>query len=226
MSISLYLLPIFFLFMIGDVIGRNKNNLKLVSICQPGTTIVVLIMAGLSLLTEHFHLSYSLAIMGGLLVSVIADTLLVSRTDKTGFVKGMGLFLVTILTYGITWTVLNGFQKSNWTITIIMAIVYIILVVLFFKLKEKPSPSKIVLIGVVIYLLAFCFTISRAVSTFDGTFFSATQSILMTIGIISFFLGDMQLGIYHFISPKFPMEQAPPFYFVGQLLIALSCSYF
>jgi hypothetical protein len=47
----------------------------------------------------------------------------------------------------------------------------------------------------------------------------------MTIGIILFFLGDCQLGIYHFIDVKFPMIQAPPFYFVGQLLIALSCSF-
>lgn len=164
----------------------------------------------------------------GLAVSIFADSILVSRTDKTAFVKGMGLFFIAIVIYGITWTRLSGFQHEDITITIIMLGIFAVCEWLFLHGTngEDGRPSKKIIIGGSIYMFTFCLVISRAISTFYGDYFTLTSSVLLSVGIISFFLGDCQLGTYHFINKNFPMAQAPPFYFVGQLLIALSCSYF
>jgi len=220
-------LPFFFAFMVGDLVGRKNNNLKLVSVCQPMTTVMVLIVAGLSFL-ENYRTPYTISIMIGLSIAALADSILVSRTDKSAFIKGMALFFFTIVTYGITWTKLSGTTSHDLTISIAMFIIYCMITVIFLKDRGgvDGKPSHKVTIGVLVYLFTFCLVISRAISTFYGDYFSTTQSLLLTIGITLFFMGDCQLGIYHFINKHFPMVQAPPFYFVGQLLIALSCSYF
>jgi len=220
-------LPFFIFFMIGDMYGRKKNNLKIVSICQPMTTVTALITALLSF-TTNFRMTYTVWIMIALAVAAFADSILVSRTDKSAFVKGMALFFVTIVIYGVTWFRLNGLVGQDKVILPIILVIYMIMAVIFLRAKGgvDGKPSKKVTIGVLIYMLTFLLVISRAISTFYGEYFTLTQSILITVGSISFFLGDCQLGIYHFIDIKFPMVQAPPFYFIGQLLIALSCSYF
>lgn len=220
-------LPFFVLFMIGDMKGRKNNNLKLVSICQPMTTIMALLCAVLSFF-GNTQSTYTLWIIIGLAISAFADSVLVKRDDKQAFMKGMAMFLVAISIYGVTWTRLSGFQSQDLVITVIALIVYIIISMIFMDSRGgiDGMPTFKVTVGVLIYLLAFCLIVSRAVSTFYGDYFTTTQSILMTTGIVSFFAGDLQLGIYHFTDKDFPMEQAPAFYFVGQLFIALTCSYF
>lgn len=220
-------LPFFLFFMLGDMYGRKKNNLKIVSICQPMTTVMCLVTAALSF-TRDFQTTYTVWIMIALAVSAFADSILVSRTDKSAFIKGMALFFVTIVIYGITWYRLNGLVSQDKVILPIFLLIYILCAMIFLRAKGgvDGKPSKKVTIGVLIYMLTFLLVISRAVSTFYGDYFTLTQSILIAVGSTSFFLGDCQLGIYHFIDKKFPMVQAPPFYFIGQLLIALSCSFF
>lgn len=228
MHLNLVLLPVFFVLMIGDVVGRIKKNDKIVSICQPGTTLVVLVIAMMSLLVEQHNTAYTLWISLALLISAVADAMLVDRNDPKGFIKGMILFMGAIMIYGITWTVLSGFQKGNIESTFVMMAVFVFIAFIFYKFKytDKRKPTTVEFVGVLIYLFVFCLVISRAISTFNGSYFSSPQSWLMVIGSILFFLGDCQLGIYHFLDVHFPMKQAPPFYFIGQLLIGLSCSYF
>lgn len=225
--INLIPIPFFIAFMIGDMIGRKKNNLKLVAVCQPMTTAMAALTALLSFF-ESYRTTYTVWILVGMAVSVFADSILVSRTDKSAFIKGMGLFLIAILVYGITWTRLSGFRPEDRVITIVMMTIYVICAFIFLNGRNgvDGKPSMKVTIAALVYLLAFCLVISRAISTFYGDYFTTLQSILLTTGIVSFFLGDCQLGTYHFIDKNFPMGQAPPFYFIGQLLIALSCSYF
>lgn len=225
MYFNFLLIPLFFLLMIGDVIGRIKKNDKLVSICQPGTTFVVLLIALTGFLKTGHQTSYILWIVLGLAISAIADALLVDRSDPKGFIKGMALFMVAISIYGITWTRLSGFHTDDYMVTILMMVIYGFLFFLFNKGKytDERRPSKVEFIGITVYLLVFCLVISRAAATFYGDYFTFAQSMWMTTGIILFFLGDCQLGIYHFINLNFPMKQAPPFYFLGQLCIGISC---
>lgn len=219
------LIPLFFILMIGDIIGRIKNKEKWVTICQPGTTIIVLLIALTGFWIKGHQSAYIIWVAIALFVSAIADALLVDRSDPKGFIKGMILFLVAITTYGVTWARLGGVHKSDWKVTMIMLIVYGILMFIFnkFKYKDERKPTTVEMIGITIYLFAFTMVIGRAILTYGTDYFNVWQSTLITLGSISFFAGDCQLGIYHFIDVDFPMAQAPPFYFMGQFMIGLSC---
>jgi uncharacterized membrane protein YhhN len=79
---------------------------------------------------------------------------------------------------------------------------------------------------VLLYILVICFMVNRAVSTFFGTFFSTTQAWLIALGAILFWLSDLLLAVCRFRHP-FRLERLGLYlYYGGQLLIALSPSYF
>lgn len=226
MNFLIVLLPLFLISMLGDLYGRIKDNNKIVAVFQPGTTSIVILIALSSLGSNIPDRGYTLHIVLALIVAMVADAILVDRSNPKGFIRGMALFLVTLLIYGYTWTKYNGFHSHDLMMTLIFLVFYLGLVFFFTKhmYKDQRKPNKLEYTAILVYLLVFCMVISRSVLTFYGDFFTFNQSLFMTIGIVLFFLGDCQLGIYHFIDVNFPMIQAPPFYFVGQLLIALSCS--
>lgn len=228
MYFNILLIPLFFVLMVGDVVGRIKNNNKMVSICQPGTTIVVFLIAMTGFSRAGHPTGYIIAIGSGLLISAIADGLLVDRNDPHGFIKGMALFAIAISIYGITWTVTSGIRADDYMIMFTALAFYGFLLFIFNKGKytDERKPTEVELIGISIYMFIFCMVIARGIATASGDFFNSVQSGLIIVGSISFFVGDLQLGIYHFINLKFPMKQAPPFYFLGQLCIGLSCILF
>ncbi len=79
---------------------------------------------------------------------------------------------------------------------------------------------------VLFYILAICFMVNRAVSTFFGAFFTTTQAWLIALGAILFWLSDLLLAVNRFRHP-FRLERLGLYlYYGGQLLIALSPSYF
>ena len=84
---QLILAPFFVASMIGDVLARNKKNLKLVKIFQPLTTFIVLIISLMSILSENHDLKFTIPIAIGLAISTFADSILVSRSDKSMFIK-------------------------------------------------------------------------------------------------------------------------------------------
>jgi hypothetical protein len=68
--------------------------------------------------------------------------------------------------------------------------------------------------------------VNRAISTFFGDAFTTTQAWLISLGAISFMFSDIVLAVNRFHHPmeKHRLSLFP--YFLGQLLIALSPSYF
>ena len=133
---QLILAPFFVASMIGDVLARNKKNLKLVKIFQPLTTFIVLIISLMSILSENHDLKFTIPIAIGLAISTFADSILVSRSDKSMFIKGMALFFVAIAIYGVTMTVLSGFHEKDVMSSILMLAVFGILAYLFHKGKH------------------------------------------------------------------------------------------
>jgi uncharacterized membrane protein YhhN len=80
-------------------------------------------------------------------------------------------------------------------------------------------------IPVLIYGLVMPFMVTRAISTLFGNSFSTLSAVLVSLGSFMLFLGDVEYGMHRFCSPiKFSI--GPILYAGGQLLIALSCSYF
>jgi len=68
--------------------------------------------------------------------------------------------------------------------------------------------------------------VNRAISTFFGTAFTTTQAWLLTIGAMLFWLSDLVLAVNRFRRPFRANRLGLFLYFGGQLLIALSPSFF
>jgi len=79
---------------------------------------------------------------------------------------------------------------------------------------------------VILYTLIICLMVNRAISTFFGDAFTATQARLMTTGAIFFMLSDIVLAVNRFRQPIERHRLSLFAYYLGQLLIALSPSYF
>jgi uncharacterized membrane protein YhhN len=218
--ITLIPLPFFVVSVAMDIYARAKNNDTLAGIFQPLTTLIVIVIALLSLFTGGARIGVTFGITLGLIISFWADILLVDRESSSGFIKGMSLFLIAIIAYSATLIATAGFHLQD----LYSAPFLIAYWVLFMKILWKGL-GKLKL-PIAIYGLVFIFCISRAFSTFFSPDFTTIQAIFLTAGTSLFLLGDTQLAIYHFVNKNFPMFWAPAFYFVGQCLIALSLGFF
>jgi hypothetical protein len=78
----------------------------------------------------------------GLLISTFADSILVNREDKFALIKGMLIFFLAVLTYGITLTVLNGFHKADIITGLILLLFYSLLMIVFMKKTEGKMTIK------------------------------------------------------------------------------------
>ena len=76
-------------------------------------------------------------------------------------------------------------------------------------------------IAILIYGLVLPFAFSRAASAFFGERFSMAQAVLLSLGTLSLWVGDVEFAI-HLFRRRNPLMYGPILYAGGQLLIALS----
>jgi uncharacterized membrane protein YhhN len=199
--------------------ARKENNLKQVAFIQPVGTVIAVFIASLSALTPGFHPGFTLFIIASLLLALIGDINNIDMMDERTVLVGLVIFVFAYLTYAAGFTVYSGFQKEDMVIGAIMFLIYMgVMAYLWPGLGEMKVP-------VLIYTLVMPFMVTRAISTFFGDFFSQTQCILLTIGTVMLYLGDLEFGIHRFKKP-IPMTFGPFLYAGGQLVISLSPSYF
>jgi uncharacterized membrane protein YhhN len=192
------------------------GNRKQVYIFKPLSTILVIIVAALSIFVpEKYNVNYTLAIMLGLLFSFGGDIALMFKS-KRAFMIGLILFLIAHVVYSIVFTVCSGFVKGD----LISAVVLILLaIIIYFYLYPGLEKMKI---PVLIYVVVISFMVNRAISTFSGKFFNYSQVLLISIGAGLFYISDLILAINKFRKPFKYHRISLAFYYSGQLLIALS----
>jgi uncharacterized membrane protein YhhN len=207
-------------------VARKKNDLKWVELIQPLTTLFIIAVAALGFISENADNVYTIFILVGLTFSLIGDCWNVDMTDMETVIFGLIVFVFAYLTYPLAFTVLDGFHSEDIIVGIICAILYVCLISYCWRgLRGMKIPGMIY--GLVLFIL-----VSQAISTFFGETFSTTQSILITAGTGMIFLGDVQFAIETFRKPPPPKlvidlkVVGPILYAGGQLLIALSTSYF
>jgi uncharacterized membrane protein YhhN len=155
----------------------------------------------------------------GLALSLGGDVALMFESSKA-FLTGLILFLLTHVVYAIVFTLPNGFYPQD---LIAGALLLTVAIGVYLYLRPGLGPMKA---PVILYILIICLMINRAASTFFGDAFTTTQALLITLGAILFWLSDLMLAINRFRRP-FRLEATGLFlYYGGQLLIALSPSYF
>jgi uncharacterized membrane protein YhhN len=190
-----------------------------VSVFKPISTLLVIAVALLSFLTPGVQPAFTLGITLGLLLSLGGDVALIFESSKA-FLIGLVLFLLAHVVYSIVFTLPNGVHPQD---LVTGAVLLILGAAVYLNLKPGLGAMK----GpVILYILVICLMVNRAVSTFFGDTFTITQAWLMSLGATLFWLSDLMLAVNRFRHP-FKAEATSLFlYYGGQLLIALSPSYF
>jgi uncharacterized membrane protein YhhN len=219
MPYFLFPVPISIGLIAAYLVARNHNDLKRTAVIQPMTTLVALAIAALSLTSPRADPQYTLWIMIGMGACFLADIFNIDMTNDKILYAAIGAFVIAYLEYAVTYTRFSGFQPQDWLVGFIFLLIYIALMRLYWK---KLGNFKI---PVMIYGLVMPFMVTRAISTLFGSAFSPLSAVLVTLGSLMLFTGDVEYGIHRFRSPvKFSI--GPICYAGGQVLIALSCAYF
>ncbi len=219
MGYHLMAVPVSLGFIAALMVSRNRNDLKTTAVIQPLSTLVSLIVVALSFFSTRVNPSYTTWILVGLGLCLLADVFNIDMTNDKILFAAIGVFIIAYLEYAVTFTRFNGFQPEDIGIGAIFILIYIFLMRLYWaKLGNFKIP-------VLIYGMVLPFMVTRAISTLFGDTFSTTSAILISVGSFMLFLGDVEYGIHRFRTPvKFSI--GPILYVGGQLLVALSCSYF
>ena len=199
--------------------ARNRNDLKKTAIIQPTATFLAIIIAGLSFFSPAAERGYTIWILVGLGFCFLADIFNIDMTNDKILYAAIGVFVIAYLEYALTFIHFNGFHWQDIIVGAVFILIYLGLMRLYWKgLGNFKIP-------VLVYGLVMPFMVTRAISTLFGSSFSILSAILVTIGCVMLFLGDVEYGLHRFRKPlKFFF--GPICYAGGQLLIALSCSYF
>ena len=210
---------LFVIFTILYMIARNRNDLKHTAFLQPALAFLALVVAASSFLSPSANTNYTVWILVGLAISFITDLFRIDMGNDRILLAAITVFVVAYLEYAITFTRFSGFQPEDWIFGAIFLIVYALLMRLYWKGLGKFK------VPVMIYGLVLPFMATRAISTLFGNTFSLVSAITVTVGTLLILMGNVEYGMHRFYKPvKF--FYGPLCYAIGQLLIALSCSYF
>jgi uncharacterized membrane protein YhhN len=215
------LIPVpFFIVSVGLLVrSKFKGDRRLEYILKPLSSALFVLVALLSLLTPDARPWYTWLIAAGLLLGLGGDVALMFRKDRP-FLVGLILFLLGHLVYTVVWTVANGFHPQD----LISAVVLLALSILVY-IYLRPGLGSMQ-VPVICYVVVISLMVNRGISTFYGDYFSLTQAWLISVGAILFWLSDLLLAINRFRRPLKWEPLGLFLYYGGQLLIALSPSYF
>lgn len=186
---------------------------------KPLSTLLVIMVAALALWTPGAYPGYTAGLLVGLTLSLGGDVALMFPSDRA-FRLGLGLFLLAHVAYAITLTAFNGFHAAD----LISGGLLLMVVVLAYRYLAPGLGS--IKGPVLAYILVICITINRALSTFSGTFLSPPQAWLVSLGACLFAISDLMLAINRFRRPFRYHHLSLAAYYGGQLLIALSPTFF
>jgi uncharacterized membrane protein YhhN len=199
--------------------AEYRSDWRQVYFFKPLSTVLVIAVCLLSFLAPGVQPGYTLGITLGLVLSLGGDVALMFRSNKA-FLVGLVLFLFAHVAYAVVFTVPNGFHPQD---LIVAAVLLALAVPIYLYLQPGLGRMK----GpVIFYMLVICFMVNRAVSAHFGDAFTTTQAWLMSLGAILFWLSDLALAINRFRHPFEANRLSLFLYYGGQLLIALSPSYF
>ncbi len=212
--------PISIVLIVLYLIARNRKDMKRTAIIQPLTTLLSIIVAALSFVSPRVNPGFTTWILIGLGLCLLADIFNIDMNNDKIFYAGIAVFIIAYLEYAVTYTVFNnGFHRPDIYVGIGFFLFYIFLMAIYWKGLGKYK------LPIMIYGLIMPFMVTRAISTLYGGTFSLTAAILVTVGSVMLFAGDVEYGFFRFVKPgKFTF--GPICYAGGQLLIAMSCAYF
>ncbi len=216
---ALYVLPLLVFdvfFLIRAELARRTHQIY---VLKPLATLLVIVAALLSLLEPTRNLTYSVGVLIGLVLSLGGDVALMFSQRKA-FTVGLVLFLLAHVAYAVTFTLLNGFKGPD----VFTALVLLIAGVGFYALIKRGLGT---MKGpVLVYMLIISLMVNRAMSTLWAPAFRYGQAWMIMAGAVLFYISDIMLALDRFWKPWKYTRLSLAFYYAGQVLIALSASYF
>lgn len=201
------------------IAAEFREQREKIYLWKPISTLLVIAVAALSLLNPAADPVYTGWLLVALFLSLVGDMALMFESERA-FLVGLVGFLLAHVVYAVLFTVTSGFQSSDW----ISGVVVLAAAIAFYRLLW-PHLGRMKL-PVAVYTFIICFMLNRAFSTLLGDYFAASQAGIIFAGALLFFVSDIILGLNRFGFPFRYHRISLVFYYSGQLLLALSASYF
>jgi uncharacterized membrane protein YhhN len=210
---------------------RSTRDERQIWIWKPLTTVLVILACALSFTRPSgaYDSTYTLLILVGLALSLLGDLLLIPTDNPRAFLFGLVAFLLAHLLYISAFVYLqlsldlgrNGLAEavSAVGLALVGGAVYSFL---------RPGLGGMRL-PVVVYILVISVMVHRALGIAWVHPGPATQPILITLGALLFYLSDAILAVNKFrLAGRMPHYRVWNLstYYTGQLLLALSASFF
>jgi uncharacterized membrane protein YhhN len=207
---------------------RDERQVKL---WKPLSTGLVILVCALSLTRPcgAYDTSYTLLILGGLTLSLVGDVLLIFQADPRAFLGGLVAFLSAHLLYiaAFIYLQLSLELRSNGMGEAIVAVGLGLAGSVVYRYLS-PGLGKLRL-PVILYIAVISVMVHRALAVALVYTGPVTQPALMVAGASLFYLSDAILAINKFrFDGRLPRGRSWNLstYYSGQLLIALSASFF
>lgn len=220
MKAALYLVPLLailvFLLIRAEFAGRKKQ----IYLFKPACTALVILMALLSLREPVYHPVYTWGVLIGLIFSLGGDIALMFQENPTYFRLGLVSFLVAQVVYAWVFGLLGRFSSTDLYAAAVLAALALGIFLLL-----QPNLGKM-RVPVLVYIVVISWMVSRAISTAASPLFTTSQSWLVILGAVLFYMSDVILALARFWKPWPYHRISLAFYYAGQALIALAASYF
>jgi uncharacterized membrane protein YhhN len=200
-------------------IARTRFDMNKTRILQPLMSFFVIPVALLSFTTLGVVPGYTLIITAALVVAFVTDLFHIDMRKDNVLIIGIIGFSLAYSIYPVAFSIYNGFHWQDLVTMIPLLILYL------FSIRKLWKHLGNLRIPALIYCLICPVMVHRAFSTFFGSFFSPLQAGMISIGTLLLYLGDLEYAFHRFLKPR-NFLFGHICYGFGQLLIALSCSYF
>ncbi len=201
------------------ILAEFRQERRRVYLLKPLATCLVILVAALSWLTPAADSTYTGWLLVGLSLSMAGDIALMFPQPRA-FVVGLAAFLLAHVVYGFLFGAYAGLTAAD---LFTGGILLVIGVIVYRYLSPGLGRLKI---PVATYMIVICLMLQRALAAFFGGRLTTSQAWLIGLGAFLFWVSDLILGINRFRRPFEYHRISLAFYYAGQLLIALSASYF
>jgi uncharacterized membrane protein YhhN len=210
--------------------GRTPRDERQVKVWKPLSTVLVILVGALSFTRPSaYDITYTVLILGGLALSLAGDIFLIDRANPKAFVAGLVAFLLAHLIYIAAFLHVQSSLGlgANVAADIVTAIgLGLIAVMVYCYMRPGLGRMRV---PVIAYMLVISIMVHRALAVVLVHTGSPAQAAFIAFGALLFYLSDAILGINRFrFNGQLPYGHILNLstYYAGQLLIALSASFF
>jgi len=207
---------------------RTPKDERQIWIWKPLSTCLIILTCLLSFTSDAYDTPYTLLVAAGLTLSLAGDVLLIPQDNPRAFLGGLVAFLLAHVVYIAAFVYLQVSLELERNVGEVVAAVVLALVgvAVYAYLRPGLGAMRGPVIAYIVVISAMVHRALAATLAYEG---AATQPALIVAGAFLFYLSDAILAVN-----KFRLQGQMPHYrlwnlstyYSGQLLIALSASFF